>query len=77
MEKFSIVVEAPPELNEAGQESKLRAVFDMTDDACDCCAKGMVICQMFNHKTEDSFLIQGAFVRQDIAEKIIKLIEEG
>ncbi|MCP4493296.1 MAG: hypothetical protein GY820_39230 [Gammaproteobacteria bacterium] len=63
------------DLLEDSDIEKMRKAFEITDDACDCCAKGMVIGQIFENSIGTHLLIEASFLNGDVAEKIKEFME--
>ena len=71
-ERFEIKFKIDPELNTPADIALLISEDAKAKDACDCDAKGVLICQVYVYE-EGRAEIVGKFVNQDVAEKIVKL----
>jgi len=71
MRKFRIEFLVDEEINCASDIDLLRKAISMANDACDCGAKGIVLCQVFADKDCHHAHIVGKFVRGDIAKQTV------
>jgi hypothetical protein len=71
-DKFEIRFMVDEDINTIEDMALLKSAMDKATDACDCGAKGVVICQIFTNEYGMA-CVEGKFVNHDIASKIVKL----
>ena len=72
--KFEIVLKVNKEINTDTDLMIMEESISLINDACDCGAKGILLCQMFSAPDSEHILIEGAFINSDLAAQVLKIV---
>jgi hypothetical protein len=75
-DKFRIYFKIDRDINEPEDIETLESSMEKAQDACDCGAKGVVLCQIYTNEYGIA-VVEGKFVNNDVAKKIVKLTLEA